>query len=59
MDFDPSLITALVIGYFAGKCAYWWGYKDGVRDAVDDLQDAALKLKELGERAYAEAKRHV
>lgn len=57
MEFDANLIMALIIGYFAGKFAYWWGYRDGMSDAIDDLQDAALKLKELGERAYADANR--
>ena len=59
IEFNADLVVALIVGYFAGKLTYLWGYRDGMRRAVDDLHDAALKLKELGERAYAEANRQV
>lgn len=59
MEIDGNLIMTMLMSYAAFKIGYWWGCRKGMIYAIDQLQDAANVLKQIGEKVYADAKREV
>ena len=59
MDFDMNFFLLLVAVYCAFKIGYWWGCRRGMIYAIDQLQDAANVLKQIGEKVYADSRREV
>lgn len=62
MDFDMNfflLLVGILMGYVSFKIGYWWGCRRGMIYAIDQLQDAANTLKQIGEKVYADSRREV
>lgn len=59
MEIDLNFFLLLVSVYCAFKIGYWWGCRKGMIYAIDQLQDAANVLKQIGEKVYADANRKV
>lgn len=59
MEIDLNFFLMLVSVYCAFKIGYWWGCRKGMIYAIDQLQDAANTLKQIGEKVYADSRREV
>lgn len=59
MEIDGNLIMTLLMCYATFKIGYWCGCRKGMNYAIDQLQDAANVLKQIGEKVYADANRKV
>lgn len=53
-DLDTnSILVGILMGYASFKLGYWWGCRKGMLYAIDQLQDAARTLKQIGEELHA------
>lgn len=54
-----DIFLAVCAGYCVYRLGYWTGMRDGMEWAVDELEDSAKILKQLGEKVYADSSREV